>query len=245
MNETWYAGAYWLGRKESAEACARRAETFFRSMGRCDPSWSTWCEAAESFEASRLLPFEPDAANLARMFGRRENQEPGDGVSLWAWAGSRRDEVTGVSLRCGSASHQTSAVCLLKPPSYGPVAERVVSAGVMKQVLRNMAVAWEPEWAVATSDNHRDMVSGRARAGTFVGWMMYFSRRRGEVPPLPKPVQVEPVEGLGTLVVLTPDRFSAANPEHVELAAQVREALRCAKLLGALRPWKPVGYPGR
>ncbi len=245
MNETWYAGAYWLGRKESAEACARRAETFFRAVGRCDPAWSHWCEAAESFEASRLLRFEPDAANLTRMFGRKENQEPGDGVNLWAWAGQHREEVTGVSLRCGSASHQTSAVCLLKPPSYGPVAERVVSAGVMKEVLRSMALAWEPEWAVATSDNHRDMTSGRARAGTSVGWMMYFSRRRGEVPPLPKPVRVEPVGDLGTLVVLTPERFSVGNPEHLKVAEHVREALRSAKLLGALRPWKPFGAPGR
>ena len=73
MNETWYAGAYWLGRKESAEACARRAETFFRSVGRCDPAWANWCEAAESFEASRLLPFQPDAANLAR-FGPQFSQ---------------------------------------------------------------------------------------------------------------------------------------------------------------------------
>lgn len=32
MIETYYAGSYWLARPESAEACARRAERFFRGL---------------------------------------------------------------------------------------------------------------------------------------------------------------------------------------------------------------------
>jgi hypothetical protein len=49
------------------------------------------------------------------------------------------------------------------------------------------------------------------------------ARLRGEVPPLPALVRIEPVEDRGTLLILTPECFTAANPEHVTLARRVRE----------------------
>jgi hypothetical protein len=107
---------------------------------------------------------------------------------------------------------------------------------VLTNVVRAMALAWEPEWAIATSHEHRDLLPQPPRAGAFVGWVMYFSRQRGTVPPLPSPVRVEPVEDRGTLVILTPERFTASNPEHVALAARVHELLDRAGLLGPLQP---------
>ncbi|MDC0714766.1 Imm52 family immunity protein [Stigmatella sp. ncwal1] len=77
----------------------------------------------------------------------------------------------------------------------------------------------------------------KAKPGTFVGWVLYFSRLRGTVPPLPAPVCIEPVEDKGTLVILTPERFTASNPEHVALAARVHELLDRAGLLRPLQPW--------
>lgn len=106
----------------------------------------------------------------------------------------------------------------------------------LTEVVRAMALAWEPECAIATSEAHRDLLPQPPRAGTFVGWVTYFSRRRGSVPPLPAPVRVEPVEDKGTLVILTPERFTAANPEHIALAARVQELLTQAGLLGPLKP---------
>jgi len=94
-----------------------------------------------------------------------------------------------------------------------------------------MVLAWEPEWGVATSINHRDRSSEFADPGTFVGWVTYLARHRGTVPPLPEPVRAEDVEGKGTLIVLTPERFTASNPAHVALAERVRELLAPAGLL--------------
>jgi hypothetical protein len=111
----------------------------------------------------------------------------------------------------------------------------------MTDVLRAMAVAWEPEWGIVTTDTHREVaVKGFPHPGTFVGWMMYFSRMRGTVPPLPAPVRIEPVEDRGTLVILTPEKFTASNPEHVSLAARVHKLLERAGLLRPLQPW-PAG----
>ena len=69
-----------------------------------------------------------------------------------------------------------------------------------------------------------------------VGWITYLSSRRGPVPALPAPVRVEPVENLGTLITLTPERFTADNPAHVELATHVHSLLDRAGLLAPAQP---------
>jgi hypothetical protein len=108
---------------------------------------------------------------------------------------------------------------------------------MMSEVVRAMALAWEPDWGVATSHEHQKLLTQDAKPDVFTGWVMYFSRQRGAVPPLPAPVRVEPVEDKGTLVVLTPERFTVSNPEHVALAAHVHELLDRAGLLHPLRPF--------
>jgi hypothetical protein len=130
--------------------------------------------------------------------------------------------------------------CVLRRYDEGPIGERVLTAPVMAEVLRAMALAWEPEWGVATSYEHQQMITKEDSPDTFVGWVMYFSRLQGTVPPLPVPVRIEPVEDRGTLVILTPERFTAANPEHVALAARVHELLNRAGLLRPFQPW-PAG----
>jgi hypothetical protein len=240
MIENYYAASYWLARSESAESCARHAERFFHLLGRCDPAWTRWYEPADSFEEARKRPFTPDAASFEELFAR-EQHHFGDRFSFRLWTGDNQEETSSAGGTCGSASPLIPSNCLLEPFDEGPVVERILSAPVMTEVLRSMAIAWDPEWGVATTDAHRQMaVKGFPHAGTFVGWVMYFSRLRGTVPPLPAPVRIEPVEDKGTLVILIPERFTAANPEHVALAARVHELLDRAGLLRPLQPW-PAG----
>jgi hypothetical protein len=239
MREMYYAGSYWLARPESAQACARRAEHFFYLLGRCDPAWTYWCETAGSFEEARKRRFATDAANFQKLFAQKGSQL-GDGFTFHLWTGVNPEETSGVDGRCGSADLRLSSTCVLRPYKRGPAADQVLTAPIMAEVLRAMALAWEPEWGVATSEAHRDSVTETAKAGTFVGWVMYFSRLRGTVPPLPAPVRIEPVGEQGTLVILTPERFTASDPEHVALAARVHELLDRAGLLRPLQPW-PAG----
>lgn len=236
MLETYYAGAYWLARQESAEVCARRAERFFHLLGHCDSAWTTWYQTANSFKQARQRPFSPDAATFQKLFSRQSSRI-GDGFRYWLWTGDSPEEATSVNGGCGSSTPWVPSSCVLTPPAEGPLSERVLTAAVMTEVVRAMALAWEPEWALATSDDHRDLVSGGPHVGTYVGWVMYVSRLRGRVPPLPAPVRIEPVEDQGTLVILTPERFTVSNPKHVELASRVRELLERAGLLRPLRPW--------
>jgi hypothetical protein len=240
MIENHYAAAFWLARSETAEACARRAERFFHLLGRCDPAWARWYEKANSFEAARKLQFSTDAASFQRLFSHEENHFD-DYFSFHLWTGESMEETSMVDGTCGSADPWVRNNCVLTPHAEGPIGERVLTTPVMAEVLRAMALAWDPEWAIVTSDAHRQRaVKGFPHPGTFVGWVMYFSRLRGKVPPLPAPVRIEPVEDQGTLVILTPERFTASNPEHVALAARVHELLDRVRLLRPLQPW-PAG----
>jgi hypothetical protein len=111
-----------------------------------------------------------------------------------------------------------------------------VAAPVLVNVLRAMVLAWEPLFGVIATDKFRDALRPEDRDPRgFVGWLTYLSRTRGEVPPLPPPVRVEPVEDKGTLIVLAPERLSASNPEHLALGRRVQEVLDSKDLLR--QPW--------
>jgi hypothetical protein len=211
----------------------------FRLLGRCVPEWNRWHETADSFEEARQLPHATESGAFKKLFAQKENQI-GDGFSFWLWAGENPDETTVVHAFCGSSTPWQISACVLTPPPEGAIAERVLTVSMLTEVLRAMALAWEPEWAVATSDQHRDLITKDTDPDTFVGWVMYFSRQRGTVPPLPAPVRVEPVEDKGTLVIHTPERFTVSNPEHVALAERVQTLLAGAGLLGPLRPQEPT-----
>jgi hypothetical protein len=158
--------------------------------------------------------------------------------SVWAWNGVCADyEDSGFNFLCGACSEAVSNVCVCNLPSRGPNADRVLSVTVFTGLVRSMVLAWEPDRAIATSTMFRDNITSTGDAGTFVGWIMYFPRSRGTVPPLPAPVRIEPMVDKGMLVILTPDLLTVSNPEHVELAQRVHGLLNRAGLL------KPIITP--
>jgi hypothetical protein len=161
-------------------------------------------------------------------FGKSVIEELGFGLEVW----NRRPDAkaTTVSICCGCYTDKVSNVCLMSPPTEGEGAERILNASVLAQALTCMATAWDPDWGVATSHDARDLISVNDHE-IVVGWVMYFARRLGTVPPLPAPVRIEPVGSLGMLVILTPERFTASNPEHIALGRRVHELLDRAGLL--------------
>ncbi|MFE8604233.1 immunity 52 family protein [Archangium violaceum] len=241
MKETYYVGAYWLARRETAEACAQRAEAFFSLLASCDPSLIRWFKKDKTLKQALKHRFETNAVSLAKVFNQQEQQEgrfPTDGFSLSGWNGQTQEAASSLYLRCGDASDKVPNTCVFDPPAQGSAEERVLQTPVLANILRAMAVAFEPEWGIATSQEHRALVTAKsARTGTFIGWLTYFSHRRGPLPSLPSPVHTEPVEDKGTLVILTPERLTASNPDHVSLARDVSERLAQAGLLIPLRPW--------
>nr|WP_244227480.1 immunity 52 family protein [Corallococcus aberystwythensis] len=172
---------------------------------------------------------------LAKLLGHKSNRF-GDDSSFWLWAGESPDETSGFNGSCGSATTHVSSHCILHSLGQSEVAKRVVTAPVMTSVVRAMALAWEPEFALAASDQHRELVA-MPMVENYVGWVTYLADFRGPVPPLPASVQVEHIPERGTLITLTQEKFTVSNPAHVALAADVQARLQAAGLLTPLRPW--------
>jgi immunity protein 52 of polymorphic toxin system len=232
VRETYYAAVYWGCRVESAEACARRAETFFHLLSRCDPDYTRWFEQADSLKKALQLQFEPTADTFVRLLKKRSNRLGKVGFIFGTWTGHAEDARGGmVRLICGSDALGASNSCFLQLPREEPGTERVLTVPVLTKIMRAMVLAWEPDWGVVTSADLRDSLSQKAHAGTFLGWMTYLSRLRGEVPALPAPVCTEAVEDQGSLLLLTPERLTASNPEHLALARRVQDVLRTRGLL--------------
>lgn len=240
--ETYYAGAYWGPRQEAAEECARRAVVFLSLLAACDPFLAHWNKTPKPRGQGRKTPLmPPDLSILTEAYRRGVNREPGGppieglGLTVSAYNDGTGRDFASLRMNCGSYAKGMSNACVLSLPSKGENAERVLTASVLTEVVRSMALAWEPDWAVAMSDSQRDMDDEDGKVSVLTGWVTYLARHRGTVPPLPAPVRIEPVKTKGTLIILTPERFTASNPEHVALAERVRELLDRAGLLKPLR----------
>ena len=242
MIETYYVGAYWGARRESAEACAQRALVFFQAMAGCDDSFGRWFGPPRSRkQAPPAISW--DIPTLREMFtqGSTRNdagnviEDLGFHVSLdnGMWPGTRQREFAALRMICGGWAEHVPNSCVLNLPSAGASMERIVQGPMLEKIMRAMILAWEPAWGVVNSSSHL-LLDNSPSPGPDAGWMMYLSHQWGALPALPAPVRVDRVEDKGTLLVLTEDRFTASNPEHVALATHVRETLSQAGLLKPL-----------
>ncbi|QSQ21628.1 immunity 52 family protein [Pyxidicoccus parkwayensis] len=239
MSETYFAGTYWGPRKEPPEECARRMEVFLAGLRDVDPLFVRWFQPGKSRKDALKRLIEPNRKELTRLVLRgkdRAFEDLGFRISGWNGAGDD-DEATGFDVHCGGYTNVVRNTCVFTLPGREPNADRVLTAPVLAGLLRVSAIAWEPNWGIATSHAHRGLIDARSIKGApRVGWVTYLARHLGTVPPLPAPVRIERVEDRGTLITLTPERFTVDNPEHVALAEQVRELLDGAGLLKPAQP---------
>ncbi|CAM3436893.1 MULTISPECIES: immunity 52 family protein [Corallococcus] len=243
--ETYYSGAYWGPRKESAEECARRTADFLNLLAQCDPFLAHWYKPARSRKDARQHPLmPPDVSSLTELFRRGVNRESGGppieslGYTFWFGNGGGDYDSADLRILCGGHDEAVLNSCVLKLPTLGrgANADGVLTSPVLTGAVRSMALAWEPDWAFATSHAYESQSQEPDSAPFSLGWITYLSRRLGTVPPLPAPVRIEPVEDKGTLIILTPERFTVKNPEHLALAEQVRGLLAKAGLMKPLAP---------
>lgn len=242
MIETYIAGTYWGPRRESAEECAQRAQTFFQNLRLCDPLFSHWFRPPRSRKHSST-PLSLDVSSLRHLFsqGTTDNDDgrviEDLGFRIFADSGSWPDtpsrEFSSLTIKGGSYAEHVPNSCVLNLPSAGEPMERLVQASALEKILRTMIQTWDPDWGVVNSSTHQ-LLNKSPTPVPYIGWMMYLAHRWAVPPALPSQVRVERVEDKGSLVILTPERFTASNPEHVALASHVREEFSQAGLLRRL-----------
>jgi hypothetical protein len=225
------------------------------ALERLDPSFRdfwTWSRGRKKVRvpvlANREWVEEIVSRNVNRNDGDRKVIEDlgftGTFITSMATEGvPKKEESLFLRLHCGCYSRWMSNSCVMDLPIYPPTSERVLKWEVLAELMRIMLDTMDGDNGLITSREHRELVSHPPPEEEQVGWLMYFAKEQGVVPPLPAPVRIEPVGDKGTLVILTPERLTAANPEHVELGRQVRRLLSKAGLLKdpyrALRPELP------
>ncbi|WP_224370342.1 immunity 52 family protein [Hyalangium versicolor] len=246
MEDPRYTGAYWGARKESAQECAQRLLNLLTRLAPLDPLFGSWFKSAKSLKQSLQRPLELELPSLQQYLQRNlmrdDRRQPMEdlGFSISLWNGAQGGNDAFLSIGCGGYWEQGTNRCVLRAPEEGPGSERVLTTPFQVAAMRALATAWAPEWAMSTSYALQDvMVPKGDKRDWQVGWVTYVSHRQGRLPPLPAPVRIEPVEDLGTLVILTPERFTVSNPEHLALAERVRELLDRAGLLRR----KPLSSP--
>jgi len=229
MIEDYFTYCYWPAREEAPLQTAERLSIFLQGLALQDAAFKRWFEKASSLKRAQQLEFEYTPQRLEQLL--RKDKYTG---LFGAWNGNVGANGCTVKVSRGDARVNV-ANCEFSPSLLGALWERVGTATGLTAILHCMVNAWEPEWAISTSGPHWEQMPTKPGLGEFAGWITYFSRERGTVPPLPAPVRTEPVEDKGTLVILTPERFTVSNPEHVALAERVRELLGRAGLLAPLR----------
>ena len=243
MIESYYLGAYWGIRKESVEECAHRLAGFLQCLTECDPSFAHWFKKGESRKEALSFEINAGIATLQTLLlagqhradiGQKIMENLGFLIGLWNGA-SNDAESAGLMIQCGSyAPRPGFNFCVINLP-YGEIErERLLCVPVLEAVTKCVVSAWDPDWSVITSRQYQDKVPLPPSNAPRMGWMLYLSSRRGEVPPLPSSTTVAQLGKQGTLVITTQERFTASNPSHVETANEIAKILAQAGLLGPL-----------
>jgi hypothetical protein len=221
MGESYYVGAYWDARKETAEACARRASLCLGDLARLEGALSHWYRKGKAAAKAQPSPIGADEASLAALLQGGRNRKDADrsvipelGFSAGLWTGGAKGESVGLSLCCGGYSPYVSNSCVLELPTAGEAASRMLTSAFLEKVLRVLVERWDPRRAIATS----------FESDAAAGWLTYVRATPDVFSDLASSCRVAPA-GPGTLIVLTEELFSARNPAHLKSAKHLSEAL--------------------
>jgi len=230
--EMFYAGVYGPGRGDSRDSCIQRTLRMFGLLKDVDPTFAQWFERGWTRKEALRHRLDQDAGKLAKAL---KKVTAGDEYWYFAsiWTGLSDWEASSMSLSCGHNDSRGVDTIILTPHETDATGQRLMQAPVMTALLRALAIAWEPQMGIVMSHRHREAAFKDAEFEHRIGWVNYFARSLGPLPPLPDPVRVEPVDDIGSLVILTPERFATSNPAHVALSLQVSATLKDA---GVLKP---------
>lgn len=241
--EAFYTGAYWGDRREDLEACTKRLNSCLSQLHDCDDIFQQWFELGYSRKQAltKTVPIETTALRKLLDKGRHRTDvgshiidSLGFRVSLWNGLPEDNGE-TSISINCGLYADNPGLLnsCVINLPKGGMAEERILNLKVLEKIIFAVARTWEPDWAIVTSGRLRNMFEVKSRSPYF-SWLLFLSRKRGVVPTLPVPSKTVQVEGLGTIIVITEERFDAASKNHLKLIKRVYGILQEAGLLARI-----------
>lgn len=141
------------------------------------------------------------------------------GFSLNFWSGAAKGEVeASVDIHCGCYNERLGNNVLVDLPHSSENLEWLRNA---QTLLRLVAEIWRPRWAGIMSKKAMRERDYNAQY-PFVDWMVYVPRLVEAVPP---PSRIEPVEGLGSIIIVQPEPTTGDDAEELLRIRRVESIL--------------------
>jgi hypothetical protein len=222
--ESYYIGVYWGARPESSEACAQRVRQTLFDLPGIDVQWSRWFLPGKSRKDALRRKISTDSPFLEQLLERGRNRRDTDkkpieelGFSLSVWNGAPDGQSISLRFRCGIFSKYVGNAVAI---SLGSAENDMLSFEIIREVLRILIRHFAPDWGTATSNSIDYQALGLQPKMPRPGWLTYLSNRFGQIPPNPN-YECEPVDQLGTLIIATREKFSAACENHRAVVADI------------------------
>lgn len=178
--DSFYLGAYWGNRPESAARCGVRLAKCVASLSVIDVALGSWYLCGESLETA-FTPVAPDPESLSQILTdgvfRRDRDDviiEELGFTFEFWNGSKPTvALSGAVGAYPSFSGIVNRLLLeFSPPE--DEALRLYEPSVAEAILDAVIDAWDPTWATWTSNSLRK-VQGAAPREPVIGWMTYLT----------------------------------------------------------------------
>lgn len=231
---SFYLGAYWGPRRESAERCAYRLARCLDAIAPYSPLIARWYNAREGVTGDAPPPEDwmhvpSRAETLAERLRQGINRGDGAeepiadlGFSTHLWNLKQGGEGgASVSTSCGSWSEYAPPNnFLLDLPRPLEAAPELCQPDAAKALIQAVVTSWDPSWATWTSNRLAELQDPDLSGGKILGWATYFSTLPHLAEELPTGAKLERFGG-GGLVTIGKD--PADVPEELLLA--VRDVL--------------------
>jgi hypothetical protein len=209
---------------------------------------TTWHETADSLNEALQKRITPTRDVLEYLLEPYEPDEPDPqaqeellhalGYSFFCWTGQADDNRSiGLNTSCGGAIG-VDGICNRLVLTLPDVSETsLYQPDVMLGILRVIANAWDPDWAVVMNIPYRDEYIFRddydpPSGKPYVGWMTYLRDKRLAGLTGAPPCEMVNVPGRGRIFVVTREhRFSVQNPDDIAGARKLTEYLEAGGAL--------------
>lgn len=229
MNENYSIGVFWKVRQETAEAAADKLSKVFPCLIAEDPRLSTWYHRYKK-------PSALDADSLKNLLLKGQHYtsegylipELGFGTSLFSFFQDEQDVHLGV--HCGEDALPPANWndCVLRLPEQY-VKETPISRWVTWMAC--LVDIWQPDHGALAPSKYWQLAPKMPRWTPRIGWMTYLRIRPDDLAFLSPDYIVRPMGEAGCLIIVTEERFTVSNPEHVEKANGLVQLLQARNLL--------------
>lgn len=226
--------AKWFNRQQTAQECAVSMISFLKELELFGSPFINWT-FLNSKKKSPPIPTETNEfrKQIIIPIGGRRGAPPDEidslGFGFLLFGDGKTSESIVLDGECGGYSSHSRLS--FQFPNKGPFADRLLQPDFLQQLLKVTVTSWDPDWAVIDYFDYDDPDCSSSKIPVY--WFIYLSQRRGEIPDLPMCSPVQPIEGLGSYVIVTQEPFDREKQPHQEISNQVKQILGSADLLRA------------